>query len=429
MLLGSEATVPTSRFGRLWQAGRSAWGLRSALRSGANDDDDDHDHNADLAAIFAVVQRLGGLKGVAMKMGQMLGYIDASVPEDLRGLLSLLQTAAPATPFPAVAQVVRTALGPRAEALLSGLEPVPVAVASIGQVHRGRLPDGTAVAVKIQHPGIADAILADFRSANAGKLFAAITGASTITGLIDEARTAFLEECDYLLEAQHQQRFAQLFADDPDLAIPGVELAWSATTVLVTRWAPGQSFAEFLASAPNQDRRNVVGAALFRLWMQTLYRDGLFHGDPHPGNFAFAADGRVIIYDFGCVRRFAPPLRRGFAQLASATRADDPQAIAAAIVALGGRPPTDAKAHAHLRQLLRSFFGPLLEPGPRKIAADAGHDARNLLRDKRAVLRLQLPGRLLFLFRLRFGLYAVLSQLQAEVDWAGLEARWAHEGL
>ncbi|MBA3547748.1 MAG: AarF/ABC1/UbiB kinase family protein [Nannocystis sp.] len=420
-MLASEAAVPTSGLGRLWQTGRSALGIGSLLAKARRGDD------LDLEAVQAIVQRLAGLKGVGMKLGQMLGYVDQSVPEELRGLFSLLQTSAPGTGFDAVTAVLREALGERAEVLIAGLERTPVAVASIGQVHRARLPDGAAVAVKVRHPGVEQALVADFRTASVGKMFAAIAGAASITGMIEEARTAFLEECDFPLEARRQRHFARLFADDPVIIVPSVATEWSAEGVLVTRWTPGRSLDEFLASGPDQRRRDLVGAALFRFWMRTLYRDGLFHGDPHPGNFAIQDDDRVIIYDFGCVRSFEPALRRGFAGLAAATRDDDPEAIVAAITALGGMAPRDPKSRAHLRELLRSFFGPLLTPGARRIASDEGLGARNLLRDKRAIIGLQLPARLLFLFRLRFGLYAVLSRLQAEVDWAGLESQWARE--
>src|SRR5262249_55238535 len=149
--------------------------------------------------------------------------------------------------------------------------------------------------------------------------------------------------------------------------------------------------------------------------------------DPHPGNFAFRDDGRVVVYDFGCVRELAPALRRGFAALAAATRADDLEAMSAALQTLGGRAPTHPKGRDRLRRLLRGFFGPLLQPGARRIALDEGFDARQMMGDKRAIARLELPGRMLFLFRLRFGLYAVLARLGAEVDWAALERGWALE--
>lgn len=418
-LLEGHDAVPTSALRRLWRTGRSAVGIGSAvLRSQRGE-------ALDLAQVESLVMGLGGLKGTAMKVGQMLGYIDPTLPPELRRMLSLLQTAAPSATFTAIEATIRRALGPRAEALLAGLEHEPLAAASIGQVHRGRLPDGTAVVVKIRHEGIVDALEADFRTASLGKVFGTLAGAGTITDVIDEAKTAFLEECDYGLEASRQRRFATLFADDPDVIIPPVETDWCGEGVLVTRRVEGRSLAAFLADDPSQAARDRAGAALFRFWMRTLYRDGLFHADPHPGNFAFCDDGRIVIYDFGCVRSFDTPLRRGFAELAAATRVDDIDAMARAVERLGGRAPRDADGRTHMRRLLHGFFGPLRHRGARRIADDEGLDAREVMRDKLAIAKMQLPGRLLFLFRLRFGLYAVLAQLGASVDWAALEEDWA----
>ncbi len=422
-MLAQESMVPTSALRRMWRGGRSAVGLARQLARGRDGE------AIDLAAAAEVVAGLGRLKGMAMKVGQMLGHVDPGVPEELRGMLSLLQTSAPATGFEAVEAEIRASLGPRAEPLLAGMERAPVAVASIGQVHRARLPDGTDVAVKVRHPGIEAAIAADFRSAGVGKLFAAVAGAAAIREVIDEAREAFLAECDFRREAANQRLFARLFADDPVIVVPEVLEAWSSDRVLVTRWIAGRSLAQLLADGPAQPERDAAGAALFRFWVRTLYREGLFHADPHPGNFAFCDHGELVIYDFGCVRRFDTSLRRAFARLAAATRDDDPVAMTAAIVAVGGRVPNDAGGRAHVRALLRGFFAPLLTPGKRRITLDEGMNAKELLRDKRALLGLQLPGRMLFLVRLRFGLYAVLAQLGAEVDWAGLEDSWARAEL
>lgn len=408
-LLGEERAVPTSSWKRLWRTGR---GLGSALLARGFDEAD----------LDKLVTGLGELKGVAMKVGQMLSYVGEGLPPELRATLSLLQTAAPATPFSRVEEIVRAELGARAEALLAGLDPAPVAAASIGQVHRGRW-EGLEVAVKVRHPGVAEALAADFRSARLGGLLGAMIGASTVKELIAEARTGFLEECDFALEGRRQQRFCELFADDAAIAIPPVE--WSSPSVLVTRWMTGRSLDALVAAGPTQSERDRLGEALFRFWFRTLYREGLFHGDPHPGNFAFAADGRVVFYDFGCVRVFDAGFRRAFAALAAAARADDLDAMSGAFQSLGGRAPRDDRGRANLRRFLRGFFGPLLQPGRRRIAPDEGFDARRIMHDKRAALALQPPGRMLFLLRLRFGLYAVLSRLGAEADWGALEAAWA----
>ena len=422
-LLATEGALPTGALGRLWRGGRSAAGVGAALLKGRRGE------ALDEAALAALTLRLGELKGLAMKAGQMVGYFDTSVPPELRAALSLLQTAAPTTPFVEVERVVREALGPRAEELLASMERAPVAVASIGQVHRARLADGTCVAVKVRHPGIEQAMVADFRGASWGGSMAALMGAGAVRGMIDEARTAMLEECDFSLEAERQERFGAIYRDDPAIAIAPVERALCAPAVLVSRWLPGRSLDEHLGAGAAQAERDRVGEALFRFWMQSLYEHGLLHGDPHPGNFAIAADGRVVVYDFGCVRELPPGLRRGIASLADAVCRDDLDGMVAGIVAMGGRAPQGTERREQLRRLLRSFFGPLVplrgRPARRRIDPDEGVDARSMLADKRFLIALELPSRLLFVFRLRFGLYAVLARIGAEVDWSALERRWA----
>lgn len=421
-----ERGVPTGRWSRLWRTSRAAAGLGRAVLGGSWRDRDGGLDPADLDAIATLAERLAELKGVGMKIGQILGYIDPTLPPELRALLSVLHTQAPASPWATVEATLRVELGPRADALLAGLDPTPVAVASIGQVHRGRLPDGREVAVKIQHPGITDALRGDFGNAAIGAAIARLLpGGRGVRGLIDEARAAMLDECDYGLEAARQRRFARWYAAHPVLAIPEVIDAWCTPRVLTTTWMPGRGLADVVAARPSQTVRDRIGGALFELFVGTLYRYATFHADPHPGNFAVLADGRVVIYDFGCVRSFEPALVRALARLLAAVRAGDAVTIAAGVAALGGRPPTRPRDRARLHALLRGFFAPLLEPGRHAIAPGAALAGADLVRDKRALLGLELPGHLLFLLRLRFGLYAVLAELGAVIDWAALESRWA----
>lgn len=423
-MLRSEQALPTSGLARLWRTGRGAAGLASAVIGGRGGGLS----SADLDQIAGVVSQLGELKGVAMKMGQILSYIDPTMPAELRGLLALLQTSAAASPQAQVEATLREALGARAEALLARLSWAPVAVASIGQVHRAQLADGAEVAVKVRHPGIAEALRSDFRAAGMGTAMARLLGAGaggTVRSFVDEARAAMLEECDFRLEAERQQGFAGRFASDEVIVIPRVEAGLCAEAVLVTRWQEGLSLDALLAGDPPQALRDRLGEALFRFYVGALYEHGLFHADPHPGNYAFRADGRVVIYDFGCVRAFDAQTVAGFARLLRAVRADERQQVGAALRELGGALPEDDGAWPQLRGLLRGFFAPLLVPGAQRVDAGAGFAAQQALQDKRALMKLALPGRLLFLLRLRFGLYAVLARLGARVDWARLESGWA----
>lgn len=391
--------------------------------------EDERLSESDLRDVEALVRQLGELKGLPMKFGQLASYLDLDLPEQLRGLLGLLQTQAPATPAKDVQRVVLEDLGTRGQTLWSGLDPEPIAIASIGQVYRGRLPDDTEVAVKVRHPEIDDAIRSDFELARFGTGIAGVLlpgiGA-TARDFVDEMRARLLEECDYALEAERQRLFGRLFADHSAIVVPRVHDDWCGPRVLTTTWEHGRSFEAFTADA-TAEQRNGAGAALFDLYVGTLYRHGVFHADPHPGNYAFRDDGRIIAFDYGCVRVFGPEVAAAFAALAQAVRDDDRTAICEALRSLGAEPSNDDKAYAHLRRLLRSFFGPMLIPGPHAVDARLVFQMGRIARDKLAIARLRLPGSLVFLFRIRFGLFAVLARLGAVCDWAALERQFHAE--
>jgi predicted unusual protein kinase regulating ubiquinone biosynthesis (AarF/ABC1/UbiB family) len=423
--LEAMGLVETSRLKRLWSTGRSAAGLARSMLSRRAEPTE-----ADLKSLMRLTERLGELKGLAMKAGQVLSFVDAAMPAESRAMLALLQTKAPASPFDRVEATLRAALGPRAGPLLEGLERVPVAVASIGQVHRARLADGTQVAVKVRHAGIEEALKGDFATAQAGigvaKLMMPFVAESGLEA-IGELRTAVLEECDFELEGRRQQAFGALFVNDPVIVVPSVLEELTARTVLTTRWKPGTSFERFVSGGPSQAQRDAIGAALFRFYIGALYRAGQFHADPHPGNYAVAEDGRLVVYDFGCVRSFADETVLGLARLVEALRADDAPRLREAGQQLGFRSSLAGEDFAVFRRFARGFFGPVLAQGPNVIPADGSFDMRQLSKDKLALARLGMPGKLLFLARIRFGVYAVLARLGARVDWGELERGWAAE--
>lgn len=414
-----EAEVPRGTLGRLARTGRQALRMRSLIAR-ANEG-----KSLDVRALAELVEGFGELKGVAMKAGQMLGYLDAGMPEEVRRALAILQRSAQPTSIDRVEAVIRGALGDRAEPLLAGMERSPVAVASIGQVYRARVAPYGTVAVKVQHPGVRAAIEADFRATSVGRLVGSLTGASTVGASLDEARDAFLGECDYRAEARWQARYIDAVGSDRSVVVPRVFEELCAESVLVTEWVEAEPLDRWIDRGPSQRERDEVGGALYRFWLRTLYEHGLFHADPHPGNIGVLEDGRVVVYDYGCVRAFDEGQRKAFAALARAARSADEDGIIAALEGLGAKPSKDRETRANVLRLVRGFFGPMLTPGARVIAPDAGADMNSVLRDKRAAMKLALPGRMLFLFRLRFGLFAVLARLGASLDWSTMESEWA----
>lgn len=422
--LAEESTLSTSGVGRLARTMRSV--AKGALRVGRMKPAADGGlRDKDQAALEQLVRSLGELKGLPMKLGQMLGYVDESLPEEMRRLLSTLQTHAPAVPFSEIEQTIRENLGERADELLPRLTRTPVAAASIGQVHRATLPDGTPVAVKVQYKGIEAALRAEFDLARFGVRYATLLAPGDVQSFVEEVRTQLLYECDYVREAGWQERFAEVFADHPVVRVPTVHRAYCGRRVLTTTWMEGRRFDDWLAGNPSQAERNRIGVTLYECYLGTLYRHGLFNADPHPGNYLFGDDGSLIMLDFGCVRSFPPELVASFVALRRAVQGDDRREICAALAAIGARPPVKDKAYDAARDLLRAFFAPVLVPGVQRISPATGTRLGELLADKMSLLKLSLPGEIAFLFRIKFGLYSLLSRVEAEADWAGLEASWS----
>ena len=231
--------------------------------------------------------------------------------------------------------------------------PHALSAASIGQVHRSWLPDGTAVAVKVLYPGLAAIIEKDLRPA----MFASRI-APRLRALLGQIQERLIEECDYVLEAERQARFRGILEGHPTLIVPEVHLTYSSSRVLTTTFVEGVHLDRYLAGGPPQAARDRAGQALFDFYFAPLFKRGIYNGDPHPGNYLFCADGRVGVVDFGCARVFEPEVVRHLAALTDAVLGSHPDRIHPALVGLGLEPGiTYDRAATH--RLLRAFFGPL----------------------------------------------------------------------
>jgi predicted unusual protein kinase regulating ubiquinone biosynthesis (AarF/ABC1/UbiB family) len=423
-LLEVVSDLPTSSLGRLgrtaqaaFRAGRMAWRRRGSAVP------------MDPEALASFITSVGQLKGIGMKAGQLLSYLDLPLPPELQSALAVLQTHSPPMPFDRVSTVLRRELGSNAEPLLARLQPVPAAAASIGQVHRGQLPDGTSVAVKVQYPDVDKALAADFRSATLGagfvRLFAPGASADEALGA---ARRALLEECDYRREADYQERVARLYHGHPVLMVPPVHRDYCSRRVLTTSWAEGQRLDDYLASHPPQVERDRFGRALFEFYVGTLLRHGLYNWDPHPGNYLFSFDGRLTMLDHGSTRDFDPTFVSKLVELSRAVHEDDGQALHRALVGLGM--VTEGKPYDHdaARRLVRSFFGPMSRDAEVAIAPGEARPLTEVFATKRQFLELHIPGELLFVLRIRFGLMGVLARLGSRANWYRLEREFSPAG-
>ncbi|MEL7208417.1 MAG: AarF/UbiB family protein, partial [Actinomycetota bacterium] len=194
-----------------------------------------------------VTEVLGNMKGAMMKIGQMASYLDTGLPDHVRATLASLQHDAPPMAPELAAEQIRAEFGRWPQDVFAEWDPVPIASASIGQVHRAITQDGRAVAVKIQYPGVADAVAADLR--NAGWLFG---GLATLFPGVDpepitaEIRDRLLEELDYAVEAENQRLFHSYFRGHPYVTVPAVIDELSTAKVLTTELAVGSRFVDVI---------------------------------------------------------------------------------------------------------------------------------------------------------------------------------------
>jgi predicted unusual protein kinase regulating ubiquinone biosynthesis (AarF/ABC1/UbiB family) len=309
--------IPTSRVGRTAKIGGLAAGqaIRQAGTRAANvtrskERSDAALERRQIEAAEQIVAALGTMKGAAMKLGQVMSFLDVGlVPEEYRDefqrKLAALRDAAPTVTFKEMRKVIEAELDDPINEVFESFDEEPIAAASIGQVYRARLQDGRDVAVKVQYPGVAAAVRADMQ--NLGlilRLAKRIAPGMDPQAIGREISERIEEELDYELEAQNQRTLARIFRNHPFIVVPAVVTSLSRERVMVSEFVEGTGF-EDLKTYPQKDRDR-IGEILFRFYFGCLYRHGQFSGDPHPGNSRLMDDGRMAFFDFGLFKRMPP---------------------------------------------------------------------------------------------------------------------------
>jgi predicted unusual protein kinase regulating ubiquinone biosynthesis (AarF/ABC1/UbiB family) len=254
-----------------------------------------------------IVAVLGTMKGAAMKLGQVMSFLDVGLVaeehrDEFQRELAKLRDAAPTVSFKQMKRVIEEDLEQPISDVFASFEEEPIAAASIGQVYRATLKDGREVAVKVQYPGVAGAVRADMQNLDMiMRLLKRMTPGMDVKAITAEIKDRIVEELDYELEAQNQRSLARIFAGHPFIVVPEVVSSLSRERVMVSDFVRGAGFEE-LKTRP-QAERDRIGEIVFRFFLGCLYRHRQFSGDPHPGNFLLLDDGRVAFLDFGLFKR------------------------------------------------------------------------------------------------------------------------------
>ena len=437
---GDDSSIPSGRIKRTAQLGSVVGtqgaryaGTRAANIARSREEAAGALERRHLEAAERMVETLGRMKGAAMKIGQLASFIDTEfLPPEYRELyqeqLAQLRTEAPAMPWKQVRRVLDEEWAEPVEELFESFEEEAAAAASIGQVHRAVLPDGRRVAVKIQYPGVAEAIAADMQ--NAGmimRLAKALAPGLDAGAAAAELKERVMEELDYELEAQNQRSFARGYRSHPFIHVPEVFTRLSTTRVLVTEWVDGEGF-DAVQALP-QDQRDRFGEIVFRFCFGSIFHLQHFNADAHPGNYLLMSDGRVAFLDFGMTKHLD---REQIELEISALRAvfdDDPERLRVALHDLGFlNHPRKVDAEM-LMEHVKVVGGWYMDDRPVTVDSRLVMDSITAVSDPRSqfyrlMRRQNLPANELMGRRMESGVMAVLGQLEATRNWYRIGCEW-----
>lgn len=383
------------------------------------------------AIVEQIVVQLGSMKGAAMKFGQVLSTVDLPglEPEDserIKERLAELRDNAPKVPFRKMEQLMVREWGSPVGRVLADLDETPIAAASIGQVYRGVTRDGEPVAIKVQYPGIAEAVESDLRNFQLLLPLLGRLAPGLDTGALGrELRERITEELDYELEAQSQRQMGRAWRGHPFVRIPRVHTDVSTQRVLVTEMIEdGEPFAD--VKARSDEERDRFAEIVYRFFYGCVTRLDLACGDPHPGNFLRLSDGSVAFFDFGMMRRLPEGYHRRESRVFAALRDGDAGGVTRALGDLGYLPDgwdfPDELLFEHMRRSGAYMFD--WEQPARLSGASAHRLMEGVLDiggDWRSMVRsFDVPPEGLLVRRMENILFGVACDLQAAADWGAL---------
>jgi predicted unusual protein kinase regulating ubiquinone biosynthesis (AarF/ABC1/UbiB family) len=289
---------------------------------------------------FVLRERMIEMRGVLIKIGQFLSSRVDILPEEYTNELSKLQDQVPPANIADIMKRVIMEIGPP-EKIFSSFDETPIASASLGQVHRAYLKSGECIAVKVQYPGIEEVIAADIRTLSfVIKILKLLYRRINLDVIYSEFSRIIREELDYIQEGKNAESFARNFAQNPKIKIPVVYWPFTTSKVLTLEFLEGTKISDFEAIDAQGIDRKEVARTLAEAYSQMFFTDGLFHGDPHPGNIFVRPGPQIILVDFGMVDRLSPPKKEGLKRAFTAIMERDSLGLVRALVDMGFIPLT-----------------------------------------------------------------------------------------
>lgn len=368
-----------------------------------------------------IVQTLGNLKGVALKLGQTFALSQSSQPEAAKALLHQMFSQAPPLEYQVIQTLLENEFKKPPDKIFKHFETVPFAAASLGQVHKGTLHDGRQVAVKVQYPNANHALWHDLNNL-AVVLRTAGLGLNLFNEkeYIEELQQQFSDELDYSLELKRLEQFRALLKPWPDLHVPYAYPDLCTPRVLTTELLNGRMLTEVCTQNDQHtpDERFRIANQLIQAIYGPFLQEGTIHGDCHPGNFIIMTDGRLGMLDFGCTRTFSPSFWKAYRRTVRATLDGELEKILELTRQAGFHIQLeDDAARSLLHELSNIVSRPMMAPydfGTCRIRENVTALVRRRPQD---FLRVRPPSEGIFFFRSIVGLTDILRMLKSHGDF------------
>jgi predicted unusual protein kinase regulating ubiquinone biosynthesis (AarF/ABC1/UbiB family) len=428
--------VPAGRFARARRMGGLATGLAGGVALGGAQAllRGQRPRLSDLvmtpANITRLADRLSEMRGAAMKLGQLLSMEAGDIlSPEMEAILSRLRSEAHVMPPSQLKGVLEDAYGTDFRKLFRSFDTRPLAAASIGQVHRATTPDGQALAVKLQYPGVRDAIDSDLDNVAALIRWSGLWPSELdIRPLMAEARVQLHEEADYAREGAALARFGALLAGDERFVVPRLDETRTRASALAMSFERSEPIETLAQAAP--DIRDRAVTALLELCLRELFDFRLMQTDPNFANYRWRpGTGQIVLLDFGATREISATMAEAYRTLLRAGLDRDQPGVIAALEGIGFIKPGLSATHRQtILDMSEMGFALLRGPGPFDFR---GNDFADRMRRRgmeiggeRELWHLP-PPETLFLQRKIGGLYLLATRLGATVDVAGLVRRYA----